>query len=148
MSRYRPHRRIYRELGTTSVEFALVSVVFFSLLIGIMEFGRILFYWNSAEEATRLGARTAVVCDMNDADIKTKMHDIFPVVPVDKILVNYEPAGCTSNTCQRVVVSIAGGVSVATFIPFISLTVPLAPFTTSLARESLDSAGGANPVCG
>ena len=148
MSVHRHHRYRVFEAGTASVEFALTSLVFFSLLIGIMEFGRILFYWNSAEEATRLGARTAVVCDMNDADIKTKMREIFPVIPESKILVNYEPPGCVSNTCQRVTVSIDGGVSIATFIPFMSLTLPLPPFTTSLPRESMDSAGGVNPVCG
>ena len=148
MSAHRRNRYKALEAGTASVEFALTSLVFFSLLIGIMEFGRILFYWNSAEEATRLGARTAVVCDMNDADIKTKMREIFPVIPESKILVNYEPAGCVSNTCQRVIVSIDGGVSIATFIPFMSLTLPLPPFTTSLPRESMDSAGGVNPVCG
>ena len=148
MSLHCPHRQQNRERGTSSVEFALVSVVFFSLLLGIMEFGRVLFYWNSAEEATRLGARIAVVCDINDSDVKTKMREIFPVIPATNIMINYEPAGCTSNTCQQVVVSITGGVSIATFIPFVPLSLSLPPFTTSLPRESMDSAGGANPVCG
>ena len=53
-----------------AVEFALVAALFFTLLIGIMEMGRVLFYWNSAAEATRLGARLAVVCDLNDTTIK------------------------------------------------------------------------------
>jgi Flp pilus assembly protein TadG len=146
----RVHRHPYRKLerGTSSVEFALTSIVFFSLLIGIMEFGRVLFYWNSAEEATRLGARTAVVCDMNDEAIKNRMRGIFPIIPEDKILIGYEPAGCMSNTCERVIVSIDGGVSVATFIPFVSLSLTLPPFATSLQRESMNSAGGLNPVCG
>lgn len=148
MSLHCPHPQQNRERGTSSVEFALVSVVFFSLLLGIMEFGRVLFYWNSAEEATRLGARIAVVCDINDSDVKTKMREIFPVIPATNIMINYEPAGCTSNTCQQVVVSITGGVSIATFIPFVPLSLSLPPFTTSLPRESMDSAGGANPVCG
>ena len=147
----RPRRNTYgcrrTQAGTAAVEFAFVSIAFFTLLIGIMEFGRMLFYWNSAEEATRLGARIAVVCDKNDADIKVKMREIFPVVPANKILVDYEPAGCTISTCQRVTVSIDGGVPIATFIPFVSLSLALPPFTTSLPRESMDGAGGTNPVC-
>ena len=133
--------------GHAAVELAFVSIVFFSLLIGIMEFSRLLFYWNSAEEATRLGARIAVVCDKDDGDIKVRMTQIFPVVPANKILVNYEPAGCTINTCQRVTVSIDGGVPIATFIPFVSLSLALPPFTTSLPRESMDGVAGTNPVC-
>ena len=135
------------QTGTTSVEFAFVSVAFFMLLIGIMEMGRVLFYWNSAEEATRLGARIAVVCDKDDADIKVRMRQIFPVVPANKILISYQPDGCTINTCQRVTVSIDGGVAVATYIPFVSLSLSMPPFTTSLPRESMDGVSGTNPVC-
>ena len=38
-----------------------------------LEMGRMLWIWNAAVEATRLGARMAVVCDIGDADIKTRM---------------------------------------------------------------------------
>ena len=147
MRRHRAYGRPKAQAGTAAVEFAFVSIALFTLLIGITEFGRVLFYWNSAEEATRLGARIAVVCDKNDADIKVKMREIFPVVPADKILVDYEPVGCTIDSCQRVTVSIDGGVPIATYIPFVSLSLALPPFTTSLPRESMDGAGGTNPVC-
>ena len=53
--------------GATVIEFALVAVVFFTVLLGIMDFGRLLFTWNSAVEATRLGARVSVVCDKVEA---------------------------------------------------------------------------------
>jgi Flp pilus assembly protein TadG len=135
------------QAGTAAVEFAFVSIALFTLLIGIMEFSRVLFYWNSAEEATRLGARIAVVCDKDDAVIKVKMREIFPVVPANKILVDYEPAGCTIQTCERVTVSIDSGVPIATFIPFVALSLALPPFTASLPRESMNGVGGTNPVC-
>lgn len=147
LPRHHSHGSRATQAGTAAVEFAFVSIAFFTLLIGIMEFGRVLFYWNSAEEATRLGARIAIVCDKDDADIKVKMREIFPAVPANKILVNYEPAGCTINTCQRVTVSIDGGVPIATFIPFVALSLSLPPFTTSLPRESMDGVAGTNPVC-
>ena len=38
------------------VEFAIVALLFFSLLLGIMDFGRLLFTWNAAAEATRWAA--------------------------------------------------------------------------------------------
>jgi len=134
-------------LGATTVEFAVVCAVFFTLLIGAIEFGRLLYYWNSAEEATRVGARVAVVCDKNDSAIKERMTQIFPALPLSEILVSYDPSGCTPNDCQRVTVSLAGVVPIATFIPFLSLSLTLPPATTSLPRESMNSVGGTNPVC-
>ena len=136
--------------GVAAVEFALVSFVFFTLLIGLMEMGRLLFYWNSAAEATRWGARIAVVCDLNDADIKSRMQMILPLLPENKITVSYEPAGCNADTCESVTVSVASGVSVATAIPFVPLSLALPPFSTTLPRESMRSTfgGQANPVCG
>ncbi len=50
-----------RERGATSVEFVLVAALLLTLLFGVMELGRILFVWNSAQEVTRRAARDAAV---------------------------------------------------------------------------------------
>lgn len=50
-----------RQVGATAVEFALLSVLFFGLLLGIMEFGRFLYLYDSVQEVTRRAAREAVV---------------------------------------------------------------------------------------
>ena len=50
-----------RQVGTTTVEFAVVGAVFFVLLFGMIEFSRAFFVWNTLNEATRRGARVAVV---------------------------------------------------------------------------------------
>ena len=52
-----------RQAGSTAVEFALVLLVFLTFLLGITDFSRMLYTWNAATEATRAGARYAVVCD-------------------------------------------------------------------------------------
>jgi Flp pilus assembly protein TadG len=142
-------QRKSRQGGATAVEFALVSVVFFTTLFGMMEMGRMLYYWNSAAEATRLGARLAVVCDLNDADIRVRMRQMLAIVPAASISIDYHPASCTVNTCESVTVSLSN-VSVATFIPFVPLTLTIPPFSTTLPRESMRSTvdGQANPMCG
>lgn len=142
-----PHRR--RQRGVAAVEFALVAALFFTLLIGIMEMGRVLFYWNSAAEATRLGARLAVVCDLNDTTIKTRMQTMLSILKTTDIQIVYEPASCTVANCDSVTVSIQPTVPVATFIPYVPLSLTLPPFSTKLPRESmLSTVGGqANPVC-
>lgn len=136
-----------KQRGGTAVEFAIVSILLLSLLIGCMEFGRVLFYWNTAAEATRLGARMAVVCDKDDGDIKQRMREMLTLLPADKISIAYVPDGCTIDTCQMVTVSIAAGVPVNTVIPFVPVSLSLPAFSTSLPRESMSSASGANPVC-
>ena len=138
-----------RQCGAAAIEFVLVCSLLFTLLFGMMEMARMLFYWNSAVEATRYGARMAVVCDLDDAGIKTKMRTRLTILPISKIQIQYEPAGCTVDTCQAVTVSILSGVAVTTFIPYVPLTLTLPPFSTTLPRESMLSVvnGIANPVC-
>lgn len=140
-----------RQRGMTAVEFGLVAIAFFSLLIGIVEFSRVLFYWNSATEATRLGARMAVVCDSGDAYIKTRMRAMLPLLQNSNISVDYAPTGCDADpataraTCQTATVSIAN-VSVSTVIPLARLTIPMPPFTTTMTRESMQTSTGGS-VC-
>jgi Flp pilus assembly protein TadG len=147
-------RRPQKESGAALVEFALISMLFFSLLLGIMEFGRLLFTWNSAAEATRWGARLAVVCDLSDGTIKDRMRLVMPQLGDGNIVITYDnppnaPNSCDKSNCKSVTVSVTG-VSVTTIIPIMNVTVPIPPFSTSLPRESMESMNGAgetNPVC-
>lgn len=147
MSPIHAPRQRSRQTGAAAVEFALVASIFFMLLIGIAEFSRVLFYWNTAGEATRLGARIAVVCDVTDTAIKDRMTLLMPLLKTSNIQVAYEPSGCDAdddtarNSCRSVTVSVAN-VSVKTLIPVVPITVSLPPFTTTLPRESLDSSTG------
>src|SRR5262245_31467360 len=122
-------RRRSNQLGATAVEFVLVASLLLTLLFGIMEMGRIFFYLNTAGEATRLGARLAVVCNANAATIKTKMVEMLPLLTATRINVSYEPDGCSSSvlnaqsTCHSVTVSIAAGLNIDTYIPFIPFSI-------------------------
>ncbi len=137
--------------GVAAVEFALISGVFFTLLFGIVEFSRVLFYWNTAAEVTRLGARAAVVCDSGAGIIKTKMENLLPLLKDANISVSYLPTGCDSDaatarsTCQSVTVSVTN-VSIATVIPVLRLRIGMPPFTTTMTRESMQTSTGGS-VC-
>ena len=52
--------------GVAALEFALVAIPFFLLLLGVIEFGRLLYVWNTVQEVTRNAARQAVVTDFTD----------------------------------------------------------------------------------
>jgi len=134
----------FKQRGVAAVEFALIASIFFTLVFGVMEMGRMLFYMNTAAEATRLGARVAVVCDVNAAVIKTKMINMLGILTAADITISYTPETCTASTCKLVTVSVTKN-NIQTFIPFIPLRFNLPAFSTSLPRESLTSAN--NPVC-
>lgn len=143
-----------RQKGAAAVEFALIAIVFFTLLLGIIEFGRVLFTWNSVAEATRWGARLAVVCDKDDATIKERMRLIAGTLTDSDIDIRYlnPPSAvntCDKSNCKSVEVSVTGA-TITPMIPFLGLTLTIPPFTTSLPRESMESintAGEINPVC-
>jgi hypothetical protein len=54
-------RRRPRSRGQSLAEFALVAPLFFLLLFGIIEAGRFIFYYETLNNATREGARYAIV---------------------------------------------------------------------------------------
>jgi Flp pilus assembly protein TadG len=137
------------QVGSAVVEFGLIAIVFLMLLIGVIEMGRVLFTWNAAVEATRYGARVAVVCDMNNTEaILTRMQRILPNMNAGNLSVAYLPSGCSAASCQQVRVSLSG-LNVQTYIPIVGAILPVPPFSTTLPRESLRNAidGQANPVC-
>lgn len=148
MKRCTELRGSVRQRGAAAVEFALVSIVFLSLLFGAIEFGRVLFYWNTTAEAARLGTRIAVVCNKDAAAIKAKMRALFPVLADADIAIEYVPGDCTVDTCESVTLTI-NAKTIQTFIPFNALNLSLPPFTTTLTRESMQSNFNAmaNPVC-
>lgn len=138
-----------KQWGATAVEFAVVALAFFTLLIGIMEMGRLLWTWNAAVEATRLGARLAVVCSLGDGAIASRMQDMLPPLAVANIDIDYlnppfAENTCTVENCKGVRVSLTGYTH-ATYIPLVPLSLPIPPFQTTLPREVMNSSG--NSVC-
>lgn len=156
-----------REAGAAIVEFALVAVLFFTLMLGIMDFGRMLFTWNSAAEATRWGARVAVVCDKLTPDqVRAKMKLILPQLSDANIVISWQnpegvaSPGCDKSNCKGVEVSIynnpadtsdPNNFKINAVSPFMGFVMPPVPaFSTYLPRESMEAtnaAGDTNPVC-
>ena len=97
-----------KQQGSTTVEFALAFLPFLMFLLGALDFARMLYTWQGANEATRAGARYAVVCAApgDDSRILAKMQAVMP--QVSTINVVWEPDRCNSSTCEAVTVSVTG----------------------------------------
>lgn len=74
------------ERGATMAEFAIISVVFFMIIFGIIEFGRLFYTHNALTDAARRGARYAV------------LHDKVDIACVKKVVV-FGEANMNPNTC-------------------------------------------------
>ncbi len=139
-------RRSPTQRGAALVEFALVAAGgFILLLLGVFELGRLLYTFNTANEATRLGARLAVVCDANASVITDRMSALLPQLNADTVSISYDPPDCASDavtarsSCHSATVAVKPGTTIQTAIPFVNFTVDIPPFSTTLTREAMDS---------
>jgi Flp pilus assembly protein TadG len=135
--------------GITTVEFAIVGLLMFIVVFGVIEFGRALFVMNTLTEATRRGARLAAVCPVGDPAPANAAAFVNggPVVAglttsniqVQYLDVNGAPianAGANFGAINYVSVSIVGFTQTL-LIPSFTLSIPMSGFTTTLPRESL-----------
>lgn len=147
--RWQPARR---QRGAIAVEFGLSAFLLLTALIGAMEVGRLLWTWNAAAEATRLGARLAAVCDVNDTDIKARMRERLPsdVTNANIVLSYSNPGGgagaCNAANCVFVQVELQNySHEMLVPLPTALGRIELPAFRTTLPREVLNSAN--QPAC-
>ena len=135
--------------GATTVEFALVLILFLMFMLAIVDFGRMLYTWNAATEATRAGARYAVVCDAtsNQDAVLARMQALMPQIA--DIGVEWTPAGCTTANCVGVTVTIEN-LDFNWISPILGasgIDVPMPPFSTFLTREVMRMDPASEAIC-
>lgn len=139
--------------GGTLVEFSIVASVFFIVLFGIIEFGRLMFTWNVLDEVTRRGARLAAVCPVNDVVGITSRASFHGSILNDftdsNIVIEYFDENSTLIADPiadfiriRFVSSRISNYQFQGFIPFLTFFIPSPDFKTVLPSESL----GVTPV--
>jgi hypothetical protein len=99
-----------RSRGQALVEFALVAPIFFLLLLGIIEAGRFIYHYQVLNDATRAGARYAIIHGAG-SDCPTG-----PMPPGRVAPTCYDPAG---NNVRQAVSDAAFGL-----VPAGRLTIP------------------------
>lgn len=144
---YFQKNRFSNHRGLVSIEFTLIAALFFLLIFSIIGIARTMYVYNATVNATRLGARLAVVCSPSAAaNIKAQMVARVPDLTASNINLAYNPSGCSVSTCTSVTASVSNfTVAIATpaSFPLGSITIP--GFSTTLVRESMDSTN--NSVC-
>lgn len=140
--------------GLHTVEFALVGAMFFILVFAAIEFGRLMFVWNTLDETSRRAARVAVVCPVEHSAIRrVAMFDgpgssgnspVLRDLTEDLIDLDYLTAtGGVMADPEANYLDIAfvrsevSGFQHQLIIPFFFQQFELPPFITVLPRESL-----------
>lgn len=140
--------------GVTTVEFAIIGVLLFVVIFGVVEFGRALFVMNTLTEATRRGARIAAVCPVGDPkpasvavfDNGSGNSAIIAGLTTANVVVSYldaagapiaSPATATGFSLIRYVRVSIVGFTQTLIIPTFLLSIPMNGFSTTLPRESL-----------
>ena len=138
-----------KQSGLSTVEFALVALVLFLLIFGVIEIARAFFVTSLLDEATRRGARMAVVCPINDPEIFQAAafnSTLIPDLDAGDITVEYldsagafvgNPADPTSFRQIRYVRVRVVGYQHQMFIPLVAALFVMPEYATVLPRESL-----------
>lgn len=135
----------HTQRGATAVEFALVLMLFLTFMLGILDFSRMLYTWNAANEATRAGARFAAICDSrtNSTQVLAKMQAMLPEVQsisVDWFDPDLNMNACDSTSCMAVRVRI-DNLAFRWISPIAGIaslgTIPMPTFSTFLIREAM-----------
>lgn len=141
-----------RQLGTTTVEFALVGLLVIMLLFAVLEFGRVVFTLNMLQEGARRAARVAAVCAVGDPAVaNAAVFTDLPGFSTSNVVVEYlnqngAPTGNFSSI-RYVRVRIVN-YSFPIAIPLITPTFDAPEFSSTLPRESLGIPHfGAAPAC-
>ncbi|UVM40198.1 pilus assembly protein [Pseudomonas sp. B21-017] len=148
-----------RMRGTYAVEFAIIGVLMFTLLFGVLEIGRLYFTVNALDEAARRGARLAAVCNISDPVVLRRAifnaatdagtSQIISNLATTNLTLTYldvngavvaNPGDLVSATGFRAIryvqLSLQGFVF-NLFIPGFGVPITLPAFKATLPRESL-----------
>lgn len=137
------------QMGSAAVEFALVASLFFMLMIGALEWGRILMQMSAAAEMTQLLTRSLALCDPGSVNVASKVQQFMPGFPQDLFQVRYQPTGCDASTCQWITVETNPVVPLEILNPFSSQWFTWPRLSSTGVRESMSSVvnGFPNSVC-
>jgi len=114
-------KKVFRlsDRGQALVEFSLVTVLLFTLLIGVADFTRLYFTYSSMNNAAREGTRYGIV-NPNDIDgIRARAESLLVIFGTDPQIEVTFPDGCSTMGCRvRVTVTCNFGMLILPIPPF------------------------------
>lgn len=148
LSLFRPRQR-----GAIAVEMAILVVVMFLIMAGIVEFSRAFWYYNALDKATRDAARfmstvtkveiensntarAAVDVAKSLALITVNGANVSPAIVAANVAILCDAAACTGTKPTNVTATVTLVMNIGSIFPFVNVAngtygnVTLAPSTT------------------
>ena len=141
------------EKGQALVEFAMVALLLFTLVLGIIEFGRALWTWNTIAQATRAGARYGAVAIptsddgevikvvvYNDPNANSSSKPVVPGLTETNVRVRYltnnGSLAANKTTADLIEISVVN-FQFNFLVPLLGPQIALPSFRTSLPLEGM-----------
>jgi Flp pilus assembly protein TadG len=132
------------ERGGSLIEFTVVAAVFFLMLVGIVAAGNLYFTHNALVEATRRGARFAV---LNPTGSTTDVQNVVlygtttPAEGATSLIYNLQPENVTVtytglNVAQGTVTVTITGYTFPFVLPTSTTSITMGTYRTTLSGES------------
>jgi len=95
--------------GVVAVEFALIAPIFFAMLLGIIEFGRMMMVQETLVNAAREGARASILPSETDAQVTAVVSNYLSAAGISgytETLSPTEASSPASGTAMTLTVSV------------------------------------------
>ena len=138
-----------RQRGLAAVEFAIICVAFFIILLGAVEAARLLFTWNMLDAVTQRAARIAAVCDPDEVATVRRLAMFDNDGIADTLLPGLQAANLQIDYLDDTFTNTGGAfpisyvrASIVNYqhtmaIPFVDNLITTPAFTTTIPSESL-----------
>jgi len=136
-----------KRLGAAAVEFAVVAPIFFLMIFGMIEFGRMIMVQQLLTNASREGARLAVLDGSTMADVRTSVKNYLESVTVSGVTdddidieaVRIDAASGAETICADLASAGYGGrVTVSITIPFDQVSWLSSPMIMDMIDENME----------
>ncbi|MCA9215970.1 MAG: pilus assembly protein [Planctomycetales bacterium] len=124
--------RARKRRGAVTVEFALVSIVFFTFVFGMIEFSRLNILRHAADNASYEGARVGIVPGASVDDVKAAAQNQLDILRVNTSTVVVTPDPLTTA---------ADSVTVTVTVPVAENSWLVPRFSDGLSMESSTTLG-------
>lgn len=100
-------KRVPARSGVAAVEFAFVAPLLFMLVFGIIEFGRMIMVHQIITNASREGARRAIIENASSTEVTTLVSDYLTAASVTGATVTVAPGDLSVGFGEPVTVTVA-----------------------------------------
>ena len=103
--------------GAVAIEFALLAPVLFMLVLGMIEFGRVLMVAQLLTDAAREGGRLAVVAGSNTDKVTSTVDSFLTNAGVNGAHTSVSPDPSAANQGDSITVTVTVPASVVSWLP-------------------------------